>query len=65
VQRSALAGAGRSEERDELARLDAQVEAAQRDGLGPARAIDLEDVVELEGPERELLGPLGLAVEAR
>ena len=44
----------RAEQRDELARLDPQVEPAQRDGLGRARAEDLEDVVELERAERDL-----------
>ena len=48
-----------------LARLDAQVEPAQRDGLGGPRPEDPEDVVELERSERELVAPLGLAVEAR
>ena len=66
LQRGALPGARRPEERDELAGLDAEVEPAQRDGLHRPRAVDLEDVVELERPEADLLALLvRLAVEAR
>ena len=64
MQRRALAGAGRSEERDDLAWLDAQVEPAQRHRLGRPRAVDPENVVELERSERDLFALLGLAVEA-
>ena len=64
MQRGALARAGRSVERDELARLDTQVEPAQRDRLRGTGAEDPEHVVELKRPKRELLSPFGLAVKA-
>src|SRR5262249_42205412 len=65
VQRGPLPSPGRPEQRHELARLNAEVEPAQRDRLGGAGAEDLEDVVELEGAERELLALLlGFAPEA-
>ena len=64
VEHRALAGAGRAEDRDELPRLDAQVEAAQRDGLGRPGAVDPEDVAQLERTPRDLVLDLGLAVEA-
>ena len=54
-----------AEDRHELPRFDAQLQAAQRDGLDRARAVDLEHVVELERAERQLLSPLGLTPEAR
>ena len=63
AQHRALPGARRPEHRDDLTRLDPQVEAAQRDGLGRARAVDLEDVVELERTPIELRYPLRLVVE--
>ena len=50
--------------RDQLARLDPQVETAQGDRLGRAGAEDLEDVVELERAEASSLAALRLAVEA-
>jgi CheY-like chemotaxis protein len=62
-QHRALAGARGSEDGDELARLDPQLEAAERDGLGGARAVDPKDVVELQRAPRQLLAALGLAVE--
>ena len=64
VHRRALARARRPEERDELARLDAQVEAAECDGLCRPGAEDLEDIAELERAELDLFMALGLAVEA-
>ena len=64
MQRRALARPGRPEQRDELTRLDPQLEAAQRHRLRRAGAEDLEDVVELERAERDLLTAFRLAVEA-
>src|SRR5207237_9557904 len=64
VQCRALARARRPEQRDELARLDARVEAAQRDRLRRARSEDLEDVVVFERSEHDRIVPLRLAIEA-
>ena len=64
VQHCALAGPGGAEHGDELARLDSQVEAAQRDRLGRPRAVDPEDVAQLERTPRDLFLDLGLAIEA-
>src|SRR5437879_3890240 len=64
-EEGALAAAGRPEHSDELGALDSQVEAAQRDGLDRAGAIDLEDVEALEGGPLDRLGDLlRLLVEA-
>jgi hypothetical protein len=60
-----LAGARRPEHGNQLAGLDAQVQASEGDGLDRARAVDLEDVVELErGPFDVRVALLGLEVEA-
>jgi hypothetical protein len=60
----ALARARRPVERDEFARLDPQVEPAQRDRLCQPGAEDPENVVELERAEGEFLASFRLAVEA-
>jgi hypothetical protein len=65
VKHRALARAGWAEKSDDLALLDPQIEPPQRNGLRRARPVDLEDVVEFERAERDLLAPVGLAVEAR
>src|SRR5580765_2029682 len=65
LEEGALPGPGRPEHGNMLALLDAQVEAAQRDGLRRARAVDLEDVVELERRRGPFLLARWLAVEAR
>src|SRR5437899_1719049 len=49
---------------DEFARLDPQIEAAQRDSLGRSGAKNPEDVVQLERAEGEFLANIRLAVEA-
>jgi hypothetical protein len=64
MQRRALARPGRPQERNELAFLDPQAQPPERDGLGRARAVDLEDVVQLERPEGQLVSLLRLTVEA-
>src|SRR2546423_15006869 len=60
----ALSRPGGAEQRNELARLDPQLEAAERHRLRGARAKDLEDVVELERAEGDLLALARLSVEA-
>src|SRR5580765_3050079 len=65
LQEGALARSGRPEHGYVLALLDAQVEAAQGDGLCRPRAVNLEDVVELERRRGPFLFTRWLAVEAR
>src|SRR5262249_22546206 len=62
----ALSGTGRPEECNELALVDPQVEAAERDSLGGPGPVDPEHVVEFESAQARFgaLG-LGIAVEAR
>src|SRR2546423_15468399 len=64
MEHRALARSGRAEDGHELPRFDPQLQAAQRNRLNGARAVDLEYIVELERAERQLLVPLGLAPEA-
>ncbi len=65
LQHGALPRAGRAEDGDELTGLDPQVQPAQRDRLGRAGAVDLEDVVKLERAPADLGALfLRLAVEA-
>ena len=64
-QHRALAAAGGAEHGDQLATLDAELQAAQRNGLDRARPKDLENVVELQcRPGDLLLGQLRLDVQA-
>ena len=60
----ALARAGRAEQRDDLARLDAQVETAQRDGLDRPRAEDRKTSWNSSAPRRRCARGVRLAVEA-
>src|SRR5262249_21443929 len=65
VEHRGLPGARRAEDRDELPRLDAQVEPTQGHRLDRAGAVDREDVDELERAPVDLLAlGVGLAVEA-
>ena len=65
-EKRALAATRGTDDRDQLAALDSEIEAAKRDRAGRARLVDLEDVVELERRPLDLLGGLlGLDVEAR
>ena len=63
VEERGFARARRTEDCDELAALDTEVESPQRDDICAAGSEDLENVVELERPPFDLLLKLGLPVE--
>ena len=64
LQHRRLPAPGRSEHGEERAGLDPQVEPAQGHGLDRSRAVDLEDVVQLERAPDDLDRLLRLSVEA-
>src|SRR2546423_5309934 len=65
-EKRALAATGGTDDRDQLAAFDSEIEAAKRDRASRAGLVDLEDVVELECRPLDLLGGLlGFGVEAR
>ena len=64
-QKRALSRARRTQDGDEFAGLDPEIQTAQSNRLGGARAIDPEDIEKLDRCRRPLLFARRFAIEAR